>query len=268
MRLYAEEAGEIQAGQNTEAGDALTVLQNRLLQSLKPLPDAEHPNDDVLHDDLGSWSSRRGYTRFIQFDAHLMQLLRFAASTHLGCSVDVAWLTAIAAAFLRMFPMMQRLDLYLVVTCRDRPNEELMIGYFSNVKILPLEFGNARYLTILGLCDMISTVRRLRTWRRPRPFERSEAIEVNIVSQVAEGLPHGFKEVRCPKSAPRDWNRSTASFLKLRLDQVAVDGWDFRLQSHDASWGGNWSTYYAQALGSVMADMAMHPTGPVVPEAN
>jgi len=267
LRLYAEETGECQSGQTTEAGDALTVLENRLLQSLKPLPDAEHSNDDIFHDDLGDWGRRRGYTRFIRFDTHLMQILRFAASTHLGCSVDVAWLTVIAAAFLRMFPLMRRLDLYLVVTCRDRPNEELMIGYFSSRKLLPIEFGDARNLALLGLCDIISTARRLRTWRRPRPFERSEAIEVNIVSQVAEGLPHRFKEVRCPRSAPRDWSRGTAGFMNLRLDQVALDDWDFRLQSHDASWGPNWSTYYTQALGSVIVDMAMCPTGPVVPEA-
>jgi len=55
--------------------------------------------------------------------------------------------------------------------------------------------------------------------------------------------------------------------MNLRLDQVALDDWDFRLQSHDASWGPNWSTYYTQALGSVIVDMAMCPTGPVVPEA-
>jgi len=110
--------------------------------------------------------------------------------------------------------------------------------------------------------------RRQRTWRRPRPFEKANAIEVNIVSQAADGLPLGFQEVRCRKNAPRDWDRGTTAMMNLRLDQVARDDWDFRLQSHDGSWGTDWSSYYAQALGSVLVDMALRPTAAVVPRAH
>jgi hypothetical protein len=115
------------------------------------------------------------------------------------------------------------------------------------------------------LTNMISSIRRRRSWRRPRPFEKCSAIEVNIVSQVADGLPIGFREVRSARSAPRSWDRGTSSLMNLRLDQVDRDDWDFRLQSYDASWGPHWSTYFAQALGSVLVDMALRPTGPVVP---
>jgi len=272
LRLYSEECGGALADATgdgkTEPPDALSVLEQRLLQSLKPMPEAEHSNDDIFHDDLIGFGYRRGYQRHIRFDHHLMQLLRVAARDCLGCSVDVAWLTVIAAAFLRMFPDLRRLDFYLIVTCRDRPAEETMVGYFSSRKILPLEVGDPRKLAILGLADMISSARRQRAWYRPRPFEKFNGIEVNIVSQAADGLPLGFREVRCARTHGGQWERGGTSFLTLRLDQCAKDDWDFRLQSHDASWGGHWSTYYAQALGSVLVDMGARPTGPVVPSSS
>jgi len=266
LRLYAEESGEAAEPLIAEPPDALRVLEQRLKQSLKPLPEAEHPNDDIFHDGLVDWGTRSGYQRFLQFDENLMQVMRYAAKEVLGCSIDVAWLTAIATAFLRLFPDLQRLDLFLIVTCRDKPAEETMIGYFSSRKILPLEVGHARHVALLGLSDMVSRARRQRNWHRPRPFEKcSTCIEVNIVSQAADGLPFGFQEIRCPKRGPRDWNRQGTSPLQLRLDQAGRDAWDFRLQSHDAAWGPHWSTYFAQALGSAIVDMACRPTGPVVP---
>lgn len=266
LRLYAEESGESEERLVADPPDALQVLEKRLVQSLKPLPEAEHPNDDIFHDGLVDWGTRAGYQRFLQFDENLMQVMRYASKDVLGCSIDVAWLTAIAAAFLRLFPKLQRLDLFLIVTCRDKPAEETMIGYFSSRKMLPLEIGDAQTVAMLGLSDMISTARRQRNWHRPRPFEKcGTCIEVNIVSQAADGLPYGFQEVRHPKRGPRDWNRSGTSPLQLRLDQAGRDAWDFRLQSHDATWGPYWSTYFAQALGSAIVDMACRPTGPVVP---
>jgi len=268
LRLYAEEAGESEGGEYVQLPDALEVLQGRLKRSLEPLPEAEHPNDDIFHDDLARYGYHKGYTRFIRFDQKLMYLLRFAAKEMLGCSVDVAWLTAISTAFLRLFPDLRRLDLYLIVTCRDKPAQELMIGYFSSRKVLPIDFGNPRQVAILGLADIISTARRQRAWHRPRPFEQFGAIEVNVGSQAADGLPFGFQEVRIPKNAPRAWERGGTSRLVLRLDQTSRDAWDFRLQSHDASWGASWSTYFAQALGSAIVDMAVRSTGPVVPSAD
>jgi len=272
LRLYAEEAGEpapeaAAANANHRATQALEVLQQRLKQSLKPLPEAHHPNHDIFHDGLVGFGWRRGYQRHIRMDVDLMRLMRVAAREVLGCSVDVAWLTVIAGAFLRLFPHLRRLDLYLVVTCRDGPGEEAMIGYFSSRKIVQLEVGDPRRSTLLGLADNIATVRRERSWRRPRPFEKADAIEVNIVSQAADGLPLGFQEVRCSKSAPRDWSRGATSNMNLRLDQTERDGWDFRLQSHDASWGWKWSSYYAQAMGSTIVDMALRPTDGIVPSA-
>lgn len=264
-RLYAQEAGEADGGE-PEPAEALPVLERRVQQSLKPLPEAEHPNDDIFHDGLISWGGRAGYQRFLQFDMPLMKALRHACRDVLGCSVDVAWLTALSAAFLRLFPALRRLDLYLVVTCRDRPAEEMMIGYFSSRKILPLEVGDPKQLPLMALCDMISTGRRQRSWRRPRPYEKAATcIEVNIVSQASDGLPFGFSEVRHPRHAPRGWDRSGNSCMTVRLDQAGRDSWDFRLQSHDAKWGGHWSSYYAQALGCAIVDMATRALAPVVP---
>lgn len=265
LRLYAEESGEAAPQDPPQLPDALQVLQGRLLQSLKPLPEAEHPNDDIFHDGLLSWGYRAGFQRLLKFDVDLMRLLRVAAQDSLGFSVDVAWLTAIAAAFLRMFPDLRRLDLYLIVTCRDRPGEEMMVGYFSSRKVLPLELGNPRELAILGLANMVSTARRQRTWHRPRLVEKYTGIEVNMVSQAADGLPFGFREVRYGRNAPSSWHRGGSSAMTVRLDQFSRDDWDFRMQSHTAAWGESWSNYYAQALGSVLVDMAVRPAGPVVP---
>jgi len=178
----------------------------------------------------------------------------------------VAWLTCLSAAFFRLFPFLTRLDLFLVVTCRDGLGEEAMIGYFSSRKLMPLEVGQTSRFSLLGLADMISTVRRQRAWRRPRPYEKADALEVNIVSQAVEGLPLGFQEVRCPRGAPRGaWERGGSANMNIRLDQNARDDWAFRLQTHDRSWGDQWSTFYAQAMGSVIVDMALRPNGAVTP---
>lgn len=59
-----------------------------------------------------------------------------------------------------------------------------MIGYFSSRKLMPLEVGDPRRATVLGLADLVASVRRQRAWRRPRPFEKNDAIEINIVSQA------------------------------------------------------------------------------------
>jgi len=208
----------------------------------------------------------KGYQRLLRFDAGLMQLLRFAAEDALGVSIDVAWLTAISVAFLRLFPTLRRLDLYLIVTCRDRPSEEAMVGYFSSRKLMALEVGDPRHLAILGISDMVASARKARTWRRPRPFEKFSSIEVNIVSLAADGLPLGFREVRCARNAPTTWERGGNGHMNLRLDQVARDDWDFRMHSHNGAWGGHWSSYFAQAMGAAIVDMALHPTGPILPE--
>lgn len=266
LRLYAQEAGKPGSEPPAEVPDALSVLQQRLRQSLKPLPEAEHPNDDIAHDGLVEFGYREGFQRFIQFDAKMMQVLRYASHNIMGCSVDVAWLTAISGAFLRLFPKLKRLDLYLVVTCRDKPAEETMIGYFSSRKMLPLEVGDPTSMALLGLSDVISSARRQRDWHRPRPYEKCSraCIEVNIVGQAADGLPAGFREARYAHNAGSSWDRGGTSCMQIRLDQSGRDSWDFRLQTHDAAWGGHWSTFYAQALGSVIVDMACRPLGPVV----
>lgn len=271
LRLYAKEAGEDTTVDpllpESPPDAALRTLEKRLQRSLQPLPEAEHHNDDIFHDGLLGFGWRPGYQRHIRCEESLMKLLRFAAEEQLGCSVDVAWLTAISIAFLRMFPDLRRIDLYLIVTCRDGPAEETMVGYFSSRKLLPIELGDPRLVPILGLSELISTARKQRSWRRPRPFEKFGAIEVNVVSQVSDGLPFGFREVRCARNAPPDseWHRGGTSHMTLRLDQTSRDGWDFRMHSHDASFGQEWSTYYAQALGSALIDMAIGCTGPVVP---
>ena len=265
LRLYAEESGE--PVDLSEPPNACAMLEHRLQRSLQTLPEALDANDDIFHDGLVGYGYRCGFQRFIRFDKRMMQLLRYACRDVLGCSVDVAFLTAIAASFFRLFPTLRRLNLYLVVTCRDKPAQEQMVGYLSSRKLLPLEVGDTRTLALLGLADMISTARRQRLWRRPRPFEKCDAIEINIVSAAAHGLLLGFQEVRCARSAPREWNRGTTSLMNLRLDQVSTDDWDFRLQSHGGSWGSEWRTHYAQALGSVIHDMAMRATDPVVPRA-
>jgi len=242
-------------------------LEARLRRSLKPLPEGRHPNEDIYHDGLVGFGSRPGFQRHIRMEESLMKVLRGAAQEVLGCSVDVAWLTVIAGAYLRLFPSLRRVDLYLAVTCRDGPGEEAMIGFFTSVKIMALEVGDPRRATVLGLADLIASVRRQRAWRRPRPFEKNDAIEVNIVSQAADGLPLGFREVRCSRGPPRGWSRGATANMNLRLDQTGRDAWDFRLQSHDASWGESWSSYFAQAMGSMIVDMALRPNEAVVPRA-
>mmetsp|Transcript_4609 Transcript_4609/g.10939 ORF Transcript_4609/g.10939 Transcript_4609/m.10939 type:complete len:1495 (-) Transcript_4609:56-4540(-) len=274
LRLYGEEAGELtkeelermrESEQGRRPTEALAKLQKRLERSLMPLPEGHHPNEDIFHDGLVSNCWRRGHQRFIRFDETIMKLLRIGATQNLGCSIDVAWLTVISAAFLRTFPKLRRLDLYLVVTCRDGPGEEAMIGYFSSRKLMPLEIGDPAEVSLLGLADSVATARKTRSWRRPGPYEKGSAIEVNMVSQASDGLPLGFQEVRVARGAPREWDRSGTSHMNLRLDQVGRDGWDFRLQSHDQTWGPNWSTYYAQSLGSVLVDIAVKPTGAILP---
>merc|ERR1719215_2264073 len=60
LRLYGEESGETDAQPPAPAPNAFATLQRRLSQSLKPLQEAEHSNDDIFHDALVGWGHRRG----------------------------------------------------------------------------------------------------------------------------------------------------------------------------------------------------------------
>ena len=55
------------------------------------------------------------------------------------------------------------------------------------------------------------------------------------------------------------------SHVNIRLDQCTDLDWGFRIIHFDAEWGWDWSTYFAQAFGSVVAEMVSSPaTSPIV----
>jgi hypothetical protein len=211
------------------------------------------------------FGQRAGTTRKIFFEPRVMAALRDGAVDVLGCSVDVAWLTAIAGAMFRLFPEMPAVHFMVKAGCRDGPGERQMIGFLSEQRMFTVAAEDAETATIAGLADSLACTRRNRAWRAPRPYEMGICVYVNIVSAMAE-LDHGFKHVPKPAPGARGHTSIAYSHLNLRIDQCAADNWDFRIFHYDQSWGWDWSFEFAKALGGIIAEMSSAPMSHLLPK--
>lgn len=266
LRYYAEEVGKAPRMVEPEAPEHLSLLQKRLKMSLHGrLPGASDPNNDVYHEIVcEDWGKRPGFSRRIFFKPKVLRALRTSATDVLGCSIDVAWLTATLGAMFRLFPTTPCIRLILKVGCRDGHGEREMVGFLSEQRLFPVDVGKMEAATVLDIANAVTSARRARDWRAPVPFEAGLCVYVNLVSAMVDGLPSGFKHVVKPSAVPARWNTDAYCHLNLRLDQLSADEWDFRIFHWDAAWGWEWSTYFAMALGSVIGDMVTAPTKPLL----
>jgi len=266
LRYYAEHLGAAPAQQPAEPAEHLALLQRRLRRSLRGrLRGEEEPNDDVYHEIVcEDWGKRMGLERRFLFAPLVLNTLRFAAGDVLGCSIDIAWLTAIVGALFRLFPKEPCIRLVLKTGCRDGPGEREMVGFLSEQRTFPVDVGDPETASILEIANIISSTRRARSWRAPVPFEASLCVYVNIVSAMVDGLPPDFRHVVRSSSVGSKWSTDAYSHVNLRIDQLSADDWDFRIFHWDATWGWEWSTYFANALGAVISDMAIAPTAPLL----
>merc|ERR1719350_468132 len=68
-----------------------------------------------------------------------------------------------------------------------------------------------------------------------------------------------------PARANTSWTSEAYSHLNLRIDQRTSTDWNFRLFYWDASFGWEWSAWFAMTLGNVISDMVTSPTAPLIP---
>jgi hypothetical protein len=251
-----------------EVPEQLSLLQRRLRASLRGrLPGAQgDPNNDVYHEVLcEDWGKRIGISRRVFFTDCVLQALRYSAVTKLGCSIDVAWLTAITGCLFRLFPKLTCIRLMLKVACRDGPGEREMVGFLSEQRILPVDLVNTEASTLVDVARRIDTGRRLRAWRAPQPFESGLCVYVNVVSAMGDGLPSGFQHItKAIGNQAQRANCPAYCHLNVRIDQLKADEWDFRIFHFDSSWGADWSDHFALALGMSIHDMAVAPTAPLL----
>jgi acyl-coenzyme A synthetase/AMP-(fatty) acid ligase len=257
------------ASPSDEIPEHMCLLQRRLRASLRGrLRGTGDPNNDVYHEvNDEDWGKRTGISRRVFFTPCVMQALRFSAATKLGCSIDVAWLTAICGSVFRLFPQQKCIRLMLKVACRDGPGEREMVGFLSEQRILPVDVVESEASTLVDIARRIDNGRRMRAWRAPEPFEPGLSVYVNVVSAMTDGLPSGFQHVTKPiANLPQRRNCSAYAHLNVRIDQLKADEWDFRIFHFDGAWGVDWSDHFALALGAVIYDMAVAPTSPLLPE--
>lgn len=268
LQLYAAEAGLVEAGAGAAAApppppEHLALLQRRLTCSLRgrlprAAPDA---NGDVYHEAAcEDWGKRPGFQRQIDLMPDVTVALRAAAVDVLGCGVDVAWITAILGTLFRLFPSEPCFYLLLKCGCRDGPGEEGMVGYLSEQRVIAVDVGDPSQAALLDVARLVDAARRSRSWRAPVPYEAGLCVYVNIVSSMLSTLPLGCRQVtRAARGGTTPWT-DAYNHVNIRLDQRTENDWDFRFFHWDAAWGWEWSTCFAQALGSVIADMATSPT--------
>jgi len=227
-------------------------------------PGVSDANNDVYHEIVcEDWGKRPGMSRRIFFKPMVMRALRRSATEVLGCSIDVAWLTAIMGTMFRLFPTTPCIRLILKVACRDGHGEREMVGFLSEQRLFPLDVGSVDAGTLLDIANIVNSSRRARDWRAPMPFEAGLCVYVNLVSAMVDGLPSGFKHVVRQSAVTSRWHTDAYAQLNLRLDQLTGEDWDFRIFHWDHAWGWEWSTYFAMALGSVIGDMVSAPTAPL-----
>merc|ERR1719291_402735 len=78
------------------------------------------------------------------------------------------------------------------------------------------------------------------------------------------GLPAGSEQVVESAELFRNWQLDAYNHLSLRIDQLGKEDWEMRLYAWDASWGWEWSTYFAQTIACVVQDMVKAPTRPLL----
>ena len=114
LRFYQE---ELQGSPSTTvpAPEPFALLQRRLWHSLHRRPGSlPEPNDDLYHESIcDDWGRRSGMSRRIYFHSNVTRTLRAAARNVFGCSVDLAWITAIMCTMFRLFPKQPRMLLVL-----------------------------------------------------------------------------------------------------------------------------------------------------------
>lgn len=265
LRFYEEELhGTVTPPE--PAPEPLALLQRRLWRSFdRDAAEQPEPNEDLYHESIcDDWGKRRGMSRRIYFHENVTRTLRLAASNVFGCSTDLAWLTAIMCALFRLFPEKQRMMLILKASCRDGPGEGQMVAFLSEARVFALDTGDPTSATILEVHQQIQRVRLSRDWRAPEPFEFGLCVYVNIVSAMVNSLPSGYRHVVRETSPPSYWDSVAYSHLNLRIDQLRMDEWDFRIFHHDSAWGWDWPTSFAYQLGEVIRRMATDPLSPLM----
>ncbi|CAE7303561.1 TOP2 [Symbiodinium natans] len=268
MRIYAEEAG-LCARPPVEPPappEHLALLQHRLRRSLVGrLRGEDNANDDVYHEIVcEDWGRRPGFSKRIKLEPPIMNALHVAASSVIGCSIDIAWLAAVVGSLLRLFPDQHRFQLILKCACRDGPGQNEMVGFLSEQRVFPVDVGDSRHATLMDVVCAIESVRRARTWRAPVPFEAGICVYVNIVGSMTDGLPVECSQVVRAATGTSSQTEAYAH-LNLRLDQLSQRDWDFRIFHWDKAWGWSWCSEFAPVLAAVIADMAECPLEPLVP---
>jgi hypothetical protein len=266
IRYYDEETGKAKREENEPPNaDPFKLLQRRLKPSLRGrLPGQSDSNNDVFHEVIcEDWGKRDGYSKRVYLTAPVSRSLRMASSDVLGCSVDIAWLTAVMGAVFRMFPNMPCFHLVLKVGCRDGPNERQMVGFLSEVREFAVDVGDTKTSTLLHLAQLFSGKRRRRDWRAPVPYEQGICVYINVVSAMIDSLPKGFQHMPRPAGVPRKWKGPAYAHLNVRIDQLALNDWDFRIFHWDQAWGWEWSNHFAHAMGGCIWDMVTAPTEPL-----
>ncbi|CAJ1434505.1 unnamed protein product [Effrenium voratum] len=267
LRLYGEELGPAPAASlAAPLADPMALLQRRLEASLRGrLPDEEvRPNDEVYHESLDEdWGRRPGCSKKVCFDQLVFDALQVAGRV-LGCGADVAWLTAIVGAMLRMFPSEKRIQLTLKCACRDGPGQNDMVGFLSEQRVFPVDCGDSTKATLMDVAMSIDRHRKTRSWRAPLPYEASLCVYVNIVGAITGGLPLGCHQV-CHSCTGSSGSPDAYAHLNLRLDQRTALEWDFRIFHWDQAWGWQWCDYFAPVVAAVICDMAECPTAALVP---
>ncbi|CAE7507863.1 ddaD [Symbiodinium sp. CCMP2592] len=268
LRIYAEEAN-LDLSPSTEVHsppEHLALLQHRLRRSLfGRLRGEDNANDDVYHEIVcEDWGRRFGFSKRIKLEPIVVNTLHLAASNVIGCSIDVAWLTAVVGSLLRLFPDQHRFQLILKCACRDGPGQNEMVGFLSEQRVFPIDVGDSRHATLMDVYCAIESVRRSRTWRAPVPFEAGICVYVNIVGSMTEGLPLQCSQVAYPAAGSSSQVQAYAH-LNLRIDQISQQQWDFRIFHWDKAWGWGWGSEFAPVLGAVIADMAECPLEALVP---
>lgn len=268
LRLYAEEAGRAgPGGVGAAPPEPMALLQRRLKASLRGRLPGQTPkaNDDVYHEILcEDWGRRPGFEKKVRLDESVFEALQTAAKDVLGCSADVAWLTAVVGSLLRLFPSEQRVALILKCACRDGPDQNTMVGFLSEQRVISIDCGDNRRATLLDIACRLEHARRNRAWRAPQPYEAAICVYVNIVGSVTDGLPLGCSQV-CRQTGGSSGSTDAWAHLNLRIDQLSLNRWDFRIIHWDKAWGWHWGDYFISVLGAVIADMAECPLVPLVP---
>lgn len=205
------ERGEMPSG---EEHPVLSVQEQRLWRYLEGLPGREGQVDVYLFDIVNDmYNHKWGHSVGIDFTMKICDLVR-AAGRRMACSEEIAWISCMSCAMLRLMPDEEMLKLMIVHNGRlgEAEGAVACVSNYVMLRIPCLERGNS---PVADICSRVKYMVTHGHFSRPRSTEQAHA-RLNIGGMI--GTDGNFVQLfKTGRGRDPSWSRAPY-VIQLRMD--------------------------------------------------